>query len=93
MKDKLIDDIYMANCTGNSLKHFIIAYNDAYSSIEVCDGGATCCCILKSFNWIVPNLDSCNRKIKVQFMVHLLKQVNTMSINFYSNLILDFNEY
>ena len=28
MKDKLIDDIYMANCTGNSLKHFIIAYND-----------------------------------------------------------------
>ena len=47
MKDKLIDDIYMSNYTGNSLKHFIIAYNDAYSSIEVCDGGATCCCILK----------------------------------------------
>ena len=47
MKDKLIDDIYMSNCTGNSLKHFIIAYNDAYSNIEVCDGGATCCSILK----------------------------------------------
>ena len=28
MKDKLVDDIYMANYTGNCVKHFIIAYNN-----------------------------------------------------------------
>ena len=28
MKDKLVNDIYMANSSGNCVKHFIIAYNN-----------------------------------------------------------------